>query len=115
MKYIVDMPDIAPLKQKSESLVKELPTQLAGSAFNGILTHKAHLASTGEWQKSISQASMFAYFSMTCLLHQFPKELISDLSIFNNCKAMVIFDRMNTNKQLVDRTTLTSKHFSADN
>lgn len=58
---------------------------------------------------------MFVYYSMTCLLHSFPKELIADLSIFNNCKAMVIFDRMNTNKQLVDRTSLTSKHFTADN
>lgn len=97
------MPDVAPLKAKSESLLKEIPTLMPGSVLGGILTHKAHLASVGEWQKQISQASMFLYFSMTCLLHQFPKELITDLSIFNNCKSMVIFDRMNTHKQLVDR------------
>lgn len=51
IKYIVDMPDIAPLKSKSEALLKELPTLLPGSAINGILTHKSHLASVGEWQK----------------------------------------------------------------
>lgn len=51
IKYIVDMPDIAPLKSKSEALLKELPTLLTGSAINGILTHKSHLASVGEWQK----------------------------------------------------------------
>lgn len=115
LKYIVDMPDVAQLKVKSESLLKEIPTLMPGSSLTGILTHKTHLASVGEWQKQISQASMFLYFSMTCLLHQFPKELITDLSIFNNCKSMVIFDRMNTNKLLVDRSTITSKHFSADN
>ena len=51
---------------------------------------------------------------MTCLLHKFPSSLISDLSIFNKCKAMVIFDRMNSYKTLVDRNVLTSKHFSPD-
>lgn len=54
------------------------------------------------------------YYSMTCLLHKFPSSLISDLSIFNKCKAMVIFDRMNSYKTLVDRNVLTSKHFSPD-
>ena len=87
---------------------------MPGCNINGILTHKSHLASVGEWQKQISQASMFAFYSMTCLLHQFPKDLVTDLSIFNNCKSMVIFDRMNANKQLVDRSTITSKHFSPD-
>ena len=54
------------------------------------------------------------YYSMTCLLHKFPSSLISDLSIFNKCRAMVIFDRMNSYKTLVDRNVLTSKHFSPD-
>ncbi len=57
---------------------------------------------------------MFMYYSMTCLLHKFPSSLISDLSIFNKCKAMVIFDRMNSYKTLIDRNVLTSKHFSPD-
>ena len=74
------MPDVAQLKVKSESLLKEIPTLMPGSSLAGILTHKTHLASVGEWQKQISQASMFLYFSMTCLLHQFPKELITDLT-----------------------------------
>ena len=51
---------------------------------------------------------------MTCLLHTFPKELVSDLSIFNKCRAMVIMDRMNSYKTLIDRNVLTSKHFSPD-
>lgn len=51
---------------------------------------------------------------MTCLLHKFPKNLISDLSIFNNCRAMVVLDRMNSLKQLIDRDVLTSKHFTPD-
>lgn len=51
---------------------------------------------------------------MTCLLHKFPAELIADLSIFNKCKAMAIFDRLNSFKALVDRNVLTSKHFSPD-
>ena len=51
---------------------------------------------------------------MTCLLHKFPSELIADLSIFNKCKAMAIFDRLNSFKALVDRNVLTSKHFSPD-
>jgi len=51
---------------------------------------------------------------MTCLLHKFPQALISDLTIFNKCKAMVIFDRMNTFKTLVDRNVMTSRHFVPD-
>lgn len=43
-----------------------------------------------------------------------PKELIADLSIQSNCRAMLVFDRMNTYKQLVDRQVLTSKHYSPD-
>ena len=54
------------------------------------------------------------YYSMTCLLHKFPSALISDLTIFNKCRAMVIFDRMNSYKTLIDRNVLTSKHFSPD-
>jgi hypothetical protein len=51
---------------------------------------------------------------MTCLLHKFPKALISDLTIFNKCKAMVIFDRMNSFKTLVDRSAMVSKHYAPD-
>lgn len=87
---------------------------MTGANWSGLLTHKQHTASVGEWQKYISTASLFSYFSMTCLLHQFPSELIADLSILNSCKAMVIFDRMNTFKTLIDRQMLTSKHYQAD-
>jgi hypothetical protein len=59
---------------------------MGGSLFNGILTHKAHSASVGEWYKQISQASMFVYYSMICLLHSFPKELIADLNIFTTAR-----------------------------
>lgn len=91
-----------------------MATLMPGSQWDGILNHKHHIPSDGEWQKQISNASMFAYFSMTCLLHKFPRALISDLTIFNKCKAMVIFDRMNSFKTLVDRSVMTSKHFTAD-
>lgn len=112
--YIVDVPNVDELKSKSEAIVKEMPSMLQGSQWNGLLTHKQHTASIGEWQKQISTSSLFAYFSMTCLLHAFPSELIADLSILNNCKAMVIFDRMNTFKTLIDRQMLTSKHYQSD-
>lgn len=109
--YIVDVPQVDELKNKSEAFLKEMPSLLPGSQWGGLLTHKQHTASIGEWQKQISTSSLFAYFSMTCLLHAFPGELIADLSILNNCKAMVIFDRMNTFKTLIDRQMLTSKHY----
>ena len=48
---------------------------------------------------------------MTCLLHKFPPSLIADLSIFSKCRAMIIFDRMNSFKTLVDRNVVTSRHF----
>lgn len=87
---------------------------MPGSVWDGILNHKHHIPSEGEWQKQISSASLFVYFSMTCLLHKFPSALITDLTIFSKCKAMVIFDRMNSLKSLVDRNVMTSKHFTAD-
>lgn len=87
---------------------------MPGTTWNGILTHKEHIPSEGEWQNKISTASLFVYFSMTCLLHKFPQSLITDLSIVNKCKAMIIFDRMNTYKNLIDRNVLTSKHFVPD-
>ena len=76
--------------------------------------HAEHIPSEGEWQNQIANSSLFVYYSMTCLLHKFHSALISDLSIFNKCKAMVIFDRMNSFKTLIDRNMLTSKHFSPD-
>ena len=42
------------------------------------------------------------------ILYSFPNIVISDLSIFNNCRAMCIFDRMNSLKTLIDRDVLTS-------
>ena len=48
---------------------------------------------------------------MTCLLHKFPPANITELSIFNQCRAMIIFDRMNSFKTLVDRNVVTSRHF----
>lgn len=82
-----------------------------GADWKGILTSTQHAPSVGEWQERISKASMFAYYSMTCLLHKFPPSLIADLSIFSKCRAMVIFDRMNSYKTLVDRNVVTSPHF----
>ena len=110
----MDVPIVDELKTKAESLVKEMPSLMAGSQWNGLLTHKTHIASTGEWQKHISTSSLFAYFGMTSLQHFFHKEMIADLSIQNNCKAMLVFDRMNTFKQLVDRQVLTSQHYTPD-
>ncbi len=65
----------------------------------------------GEWQERISKASLFAYYSMTCLLHKFPPSLVADLSIFSKCRAMIIFDRMNSYKTLIDRSVVTSRHY----
>ena len=48
---------------------------------------------------------------MTSLVHKSPPALVSDLSIFSKCRAMIIMDRMNTNKTLIDRNILTSKHY----
>ena len=48
---------------------------------------------------------------MTCLLHKFPPALIADMSIFSKCRAMIIFDRMNSYKTLIDRDVVTSRHF----
>lgn len=110
LKYIVDPPTT--LEEKTQTFLdKELNKMMPGSKWEGIMTKSQHIPSDGEWQRLISQSSMFAYYSMTCLLHKFPPSLISDLSIFNKCKAMVIFDRMNSYKTLIDRNMLTSKHF----
>jgi len=118
LKYIVDIPtnkDAEALQQDGTNYVKDVMTKKCdGSKWEGILTGEEHVPSIGEWQRLISQSQMFTYFSMTCLLHKFPKNLISDLSIFNNCRAMVVLDRMNSLKQLIDRDVLTSKHFTPD-
>ena len=115
IRYIVDLPSVPSIQESGSKLVKELmPKMLANSKIDGILTHQTHAPSDGEWQKEISSASLFAFYSMTCLLHKFPSQLISNLSIFNKCRAMIIFDRMNSLKTLVDRNVLTSKHFSPD-
>lgn len=89
-----------------------MPAMMATARWEGILTSTQHTPSLGEWQERISKASLFAYFSMTCLLHKFPPSLVADLSIFSKCKAMVIFDRMNSYKTLIDRGVVTSRHFA---
>jgi hypothetical protein len=71
---------------------------LVGASWKGILTSTEHMPSIGEWQDRIAKSSLFAYFSMTCLLHKFPPALLADLSIFSKCKAVLLFDRMNSYK-----------------
>jgi hypothetical protein len=110
MAYIVDPPkSLEPLAKNlvTDEFVKMLP----GCNWNGLLTSTEHSPSVGEWQEKISNSSLFAYYSMTCLLHKFPPALVADLSIFSKCRAMIIFDRMNSYKTLVDRNVVTSKHF----
>ncbi len=85
-----------------------MPKLLANSKWDGLLTKQRHIPSEGEWQRLISSASLFAYYSMTSIVHKFPPALVSDLSIFSKCKAMIIIDRMNTYKTLIDRGVLTS-------
>lgn len=89
----------------------DLPKMMAGTKWEGLLTRQHHVPSEGEWQRYISQSSLFAYFSMTSLVHKFHPGQVSDLSIFSKCRAMIIMDRMNTFKTLVDRNILTSKHY----
>jgi len=113
LKYIFDAPQ--PVEDKFVSYVQnDLPKLLAGSKWDGLLTRQQHAPSDGEWQRLISGASLFAYFSMTSLVHKFPPALVSDLSIFSKCRAMILLDRMNANKTLIDRNILTSKHYKPD-
>jgi len=110
LKFIVDAPE--PLEKDSTAFMQqEAPKLNAQAKWDGIVAKAQHVPSEGEWQRIISGSSLFTYFSMTAILHKFPPALVSDLSIFNKCRAMVIFDRMNSFKQLVDRNVLTSKHF----
>lgn len=110
MSYIVDPP--LSLKQQTQDFIeKELPRLSIGQNWKGVLTTRDHTPSSGEWQEKIGKSSLFAYFSMTCLLHRFTPNMIAELSIFSQCRAMIIFDRMNSFKTLVDRTVATSKHF----
>ena len=96
----------------ANSLVEsELSTLNSAAKWQGTLTSKDHIPSIGEYQEKISKSHLFLYYSMTCLLHKFPANLVADLSIFSQCKAMVLFDRMNTYKTLIDRNVLTSRHF----
>lgn len=92
-------------------MLGDVPKMLPNSKWDGLLTKQHHIPSEGEWQRYISNAGLFVYYSMTALLHKFPPALISDLSIFSKCRAMVIIDRMNSFKNLVERTVLTSKHY----
>lgn len=114
LKYIVDFPESEGVATGTGFVKDEMVKMTPGSQWEGILTKVDHEPSIGEWQRFISQSSMFTYWSMTCLLHKFQENLISDLSIFNNCRAMCIFDRMNSLKTLIDRDVLTSKHFTPD-
>lgn len=112
LSYIVDPPKDDALIEKAQTVVKsEMPKMLPGINWNGIFTATEHNPSTGEWQEKIAKSQMFAYYSMTCLLHKFPPSLVTELSIFNQCRAMIIFDRMNSFKTLVDRNVVTSRHF----
>ena len=108
LRYIVDIPASEALQTQGANFVQgEMTKMMPTAKWEGILAHQEHTPSEGEWQQYISQSQFFAYYSMTCLLHKFPSSLISDLSIFNNCRAMAIFDRMNSYKTLIDRNVLT--------
>lgn len=112
LSFIVDPPKDEVLVKKAETLVKsEMPKMTPGLVWNGIFTPTEHNPSTGEWQEKIAKSQLFAYYSMTCLLHKFPPALVTELSIFSQCRAMIIFDRMNSFKTLVDRNVVTSRHF----
>lgn len=82
LSYIVDPP--TSLEMEADNLLKEeLAKMMPGSVWNGTFTLKEHNPSLGEWQEKIAKSSLFAYFSMTCLLHKFPPSMIADLSIFS--------------------------------
>lgn len=110
LSYIIDPP--ASMEKEAEDLVKvTIPALNSQATWKGILTSTEHAPSGGEWQERISRSSLFAYFSMTCLLHKFPPNQVADMSIFSKCRAMIIFDRMNSFKTLIDRNVVTSRHF----
>ena len=110
LSFIIDPPQ--QLQEKAEGLARGgLGAMLPSAQWQGILTTSDHVPSLGEWQERISKASLFAYFSMTCLLHKFPPALVADLSIFSKCRAMLIFDRMNSYKTQIDRSVVTSRHY----
>lgn len=52
LRYIIDIPEAQALKQKSDAFIsKEMATLMPGSVWDGILNHKHHIPSEGEWQK----------------------------------------------------------------
>jgi len=71
MKYIVDLPDAEGVKSGAAYVRDEMTKLTPGAQWEGILTKQDHEPSIGEWQRYISQSSMFTYWSMTCLLHKF--------------------------------------------
>jgi hypothetical protein len=111
LKYIIDAPDSIAEETKA-FMEQEVPKLMPGSKWEGVLTKSQHYPSSGEWQRMISNSSLFAYFSMTALLHKFTPSDVTDMSIFSKCRAIAIFDKMNSFKAYVDRTVLTSNHFS---
>lgn len=81
LSYIIDPPKS--LEEEAKTLAEtEMSKMTPGCVWTGILTSTEHSPSVGEWQEKISKSALFAYYSMTCLLHKFPPSLIADLSIF---------------------------------
>lgn len=45
------------------------------------------------------------------MLHLFPPQQLAKLGAFSRCRAMLVLDRMNALKVLVDRNSLLSPHY----
>lgn len=109
LKYIFNAPKSS--QESLSSLIPDLPKKVPSSKWEGVNQSSDHIASSGEWQRLITESSLFTYYSTSSILHTFTPYQITEIANISKCKAMLILDRMNTYKQETDKTSLTSKHF----
>lgn len=107
--YIYDAPSSVYDEFKEQIIDKQGQT-VASSNWRGIDTQE-HIPSDGEWQRLLQDSSLFAYFSMTALVHIYPPFKICDTSTISNSNAAIIMDRMNSFKPLVNKDVLTSQYY----
>lgn len=107
--YIYDAPSSTYANFKSE-IIDVQKSLIPGSTWRGIDTTE-HIPSDGEWQRLLQSSSLFAYFSMTALVHTYPPYKLADTSTIAKSNAAIILDRMNSFKPLINKDVLTSKYY----
>jgi hypothetical protein len=109
IKAIVDLSIDTTLGASIKGVTSKLATKFSNA--NEIIYSDNHVAGVGEWERAINTSDLFVYYGIPTILHKFSPSSIAEICNYSDPKSLIIFERMNTLKTLVDRNSFTNSSY----